>query len=136
MLKHKLWLCLPPFLFALLDAGLTLHGQPAPYWQGDYSSPRELNPAGAWLLRQHPFAFATAVLCWAVCFSAVILRLPARPAYWFAVLVTLGHTAGVTSWLVRLGPSGMLIALLFLLIAERFARLCWRTSPEKIAGTN
>jgi hypothetical protein len=136
MLKRKLWLCLPPFLFALLDAGMTLHGQSAPYWQGDYSSPQELNPVGAWLLRRHPFAFATVVLCWAVCFSAVILRLPPRPAFWFAAVVTLGHVAGVTSWLVRLGPGGIFLALLFLLVAERLTHYCWRAAPEKIAGPN
>jgi hypothetical protein len=125
-MRRKLWLCLPPFLFALLDAGLTLYGQPDPYWQGDYSYPLELNPAGFWLLHRHPLAFATGVVCWAVCFSALILRLSPRPAFWFALLLTLGHGVGVTSWLLRLGPGGYVLALLFLLAAERLTRYCWR----------
>lgn len=104
-MTRKLWLCLPPFLFALLDAGLTLHGQPDPYWSGDYSHPLELNPVGAWLLRQHPLTFALGTFGWALGFSTIILTLPARPAFWLAVLLALGHGVGVASWLLRLGPT-------------------------------
>jgi hypothetical protein len=135
-MTRKLWLCLPPFQFAILDAGLTPHGQPDPYWAGDYSRPLELNPVGAWLLRQHPLTFALGTLSWALGFGTIILILPARPAFWLAVLLALGHGVGVASWLLRLGPTGFLLALLFLLAAERLARICWRHGPYNLRGAS
>jgi hypothetical protein len=134
-MTRRLCLCLPPFLFALLDAGLTLHGQPHPYWSGDFSQPLELNPVGAWLLRQHPLTFALGVLCWALGVCTIIMILPARPAFWLAVLLALGHGVGVASWLLRLGPTGFPLALLFLLAAERLVRICWRRGTYNRLGT-
>jgi hypothetical protein len=45
-MSQALRLCLPPFAFALLDAGMTLLGQPSSYWQGDFSTALEWNPVG------------------------------------------------------------------------------------------
>jgi hypothetical protein len=128
-MSRKLWLCLPPLLIALLDAALTLHGQSEPYWSGDFSQPLELNPVGAWLLLQGPLTFALGVLFYALGLCSIMLILPGRPAFWLAVLMVLGHGVGVASWLLRLGPTGFLLALFFLLTTERLARLCWRSVP-------
>ncbi|HKA86706.1 MAG TPA: hypothetical protein VKE22_03535, partial [Haliangiales bacterium] len=55
-----------PCLFALLlDDGLTLHGQPAEYWAGDYAQTTEGAPFYRKLYAWHPAAAVCGHLVWA-----------------------------------------------------------------------
>jgi hypothetical protein len=42
------------------------------------------------------------------------------------VLVAVGHAAGGSSWLVRAGSGGWLLATAYLAVASQASRWCWR----------
>jgi hypothetical protein len=116
------WLCAGPAAFCLLDAAVTLAGQPAAYWQGDFAAAVEFNPAGLWLLRWHPAVFGAALLAWLVLFAGLILWLPGGWARGLSLAVLFGHTLGLASWAVGRAPYGWLVCVgLFLLAAEVMA---------------
>ena len=101
MRQSRLWLCVGPVAFCLLDVGLTLHGQPVEYWHGDYGTAFEGNPFFRWFLQQHPFAGLGIVVAWISVFSLAILWLPTKLARVAAFTVLFGHTLGAASWLVH-----------------------------------
>ena len=59
----------------------------------------ELCPDANRLLHVHPAAFLAGVALWMVMYSALILLLPRWFALVVAATVTIGHTAGVLSWI-------------------------------------
>src|SRR6266705_1942933 len=90
MQRSRLWLCVAPVAFCLLDVGLTLRGQPAEYWQGDYGTAFEGNPFFRWFLQQHPFAGLGIAVAWISVFSLAILWLPTKLARVGAFTVLFG----------------------------------------------
>lgn len=93
-------LCLPPLALALVDGTLTLVGQSAAYWAGQYSDVNEMSPTFHHLLAVHPLAFAGGFALWAAAFVGLILLLPETLALLVAIAVTFGHTAGASTWLL------------------------------------
>jgi hypothetical protein len=119
MRRHRLWLCLPPVLLALLDGALTLAGQPAQYWSGDFAARRELNPFFDFLLAWHPGAFLAGLAVWCLGIGIVILFAPWRVSFLAALLFTLGHACGAGSWIVEAGAAGWVLAIALLVASER-----------------
>jgi hypothetical protein len=99
MRRDRLWLCLAPAVLCLLDKGLTLWGQPAEYWAGDYARHDEANPVTAWFLGWHPAGLAASFALWVAVFGGLVAVLPARPARVVALAVTMGHATGAGTWL-------------------------------------
>ena len=97
--RRLLGLCLPPVLFCLLDAAVTLLGQSAQYWAGNYAQVNEGSPTFHDLLQIHPAAFAVGTLVWIMVFVVGILLLPGTLALIVSIVVTFGHTAGAATWL-------------------------------------
>ncbi len=93
-------LCLPPAAAASLDAVLTLRGQSAEYWAGNYAWVNELSPSFHHWLSFHPLVFAVGFLGWVLVFAALILLLPRTLALATSLAVTVGHTWGATTWLL------------------------------------
>jgi hypothetical protein len=94
-----------PCLFALcLDTGLTLHGQPAEYWAGDYSQTTEGAPFYRRLYAWHPAAAGCGHLIWAGVLGGLLILLPEVLAVVLAIAVVFGHTAGAYTWI-----QGMLL---------------------------
>jgi hypothetical protein len=91
-------LCLPPATAASLDAALTLRGQSAEYWAGNYAQVNELSPTFHHLLAYHPLAFVAGFLGWMFIFAAMILLLPRTLALAMSLAVSIGHTWGATTW--------------------------------------
>ena len=120
------WLLLPAVVVYAVDVGLTLAGQDAAYWQGDYSLAIEGNPLAYPLLAHSPWLFIGAALVWAVLFSTVILLWRHRAAEWLAVLNTVGHTFGGACWLARLDAVGWALTVLYLVSVTLGMRWCWR----------
>src|SRR4051794_27046312 len=110
--RGRLWLAMPPLLLCALDGLLTLTGQPAAYWAGDFTAARELNPLFDLLLRQHPIAFLTGLAVWLTVLALAVLLLPRRLAFLAAFAGAFGHTWGATSWVVAFGVVGWLLAVL------------------------
>src|SRR4051794_29710985 len=91
---RRLWLALPPLLVCLADQVMTLSGQPAAYWAGDYSKPQEGSPQGYWLLAQHPLAYVAGAAGYMFAFTVVIMFLPRLMAQMLAVGLVMGHAWG------------------------------------------
>jgi hypothetical protein len=122
----RLRLCAGPLGFCLLDATLTLLGQPAAYWGGDLLAAREANPAGLWLLHLHPLAFPAGVLTSLSLYALLLARLPANLARVAAFLILFLHGVGASTWLLRGGAAGYMLAALLLLAASWVLERCWR----------
>jgi hypothetical protein len=117
-MRHRLGFCLAPAVFCLLDAGLTLHGQPAAYWAGQFGQAVEANPPFLWLLRLHPLGFAAGVLGWLGVLVSLVLLLPEGVVRALAFVALFAHTLGAGSWLVHAGGSGWLACVGLLVLAR------------------
>jgi hypothetical protein len=98
--RRLLGLCLPPLVLCTLDVSMTLIGQSAAYWAGNYSRVIESSPTFNHLLQAHPLAFVAGCLVWAALFVAVILLLPDFLALVASIAVTFAHTVGASTWLI------------------------------------
>jgi hypothetical protein len=125
-LFRRLWLLLPDLGLYAADVALTLAGQPAAYWGGDYSQAVEHNPLAYPILAWHPFGFIGAGLSWAVVFSAVIVLWRNRVSDWIAVLLAFGHAVGGSTWLARHGFLGLIAAIAYLAVTSRISGACWQ----------
>ena len=70
--RRFLGLCIPPLAFCAFDASITLAGQSADYWSGNYAEVNEASPTFNHLLHIHPTAFAVGTLAWAAMFASII----------------------------------------------------------------
>lgn len=125
--RNKLLMCCGPVAACLCDLTVTLSGQSAEYWNGDWSAVTEGNPIPHWLLSQHPLALCSGIAVWIVIFCAAILwlRLPVARVVAFAVM--LGHATAASTWLLRMQPFGILYAIVLLLVLKQFDRFIWMT---------
>ena len=136
---QRLLLCVPPITLCAFDGCMTLWGQPAAYWAGDYATVQEGNPLAAWFLAVHPLAFAAAGVPYVVLVAGAILWLPWRWSEAAAVLVSLSHMVGVIAWtdvLAResLGPWALLIPTSVVLLAVAWWRCGRRLGREQAKG--
>jgi hypothetical protein len=127
MPKNRWCLCVGPVLFCVLDGCLTLRGQSAEYWSGDFRLAEELNPLGLWALERHPIVFAIVLCCWIGVFAASILFLPTNLAMLVSFAVQMGHTLGASSWVIR--EYGWLACVPVLIASRLVLDLAWR-APE------
>jgi hypothetical protein len=81
------------------DIGLTMHGQPAEYWAGDYSQTTEGAPFFRKLYKRHPLVAAAGDVLWAAIILTWILLLPEVLAVILTIAIVFGHTAGGYTWL-------------------------------------
>lgn len=135
MRQRLLGLCLAPVLLCALDGSVTLAGQSAEYWAGNYAVANEGSPTFNHLLQFHPSAFATGLAVWAAIFVVVLLLLPETPALILSIAVTFGHTAGAATWLLFGYKYGYQACnALFLTTAIVLGlgiRNGWRARPDK-----
>ncbi len=134
-------LCLAPAATASLDAALTLRGQSAEYWAGNYTRVNELSPTFHHLLAYHPLAFVVGFLGWVLIFATMILLLPRTLALAMSLAVTIGHTWGATTWLLHRFHYGYqaceaLFVLTALVLALGIERI-WGAGgkPAELAGS-
>ena len=123
---QRLWLFLPPVVLCVVDAALTLRGQPREYWSGDFSQALEFNPLGHVLLAHHPLTFAIGVAVYLAFFLMLVQLLSARLAIFIAFALSIGHAIGGAGWLMREGVVGCLLALGLIVAAERLVGLSWQ----------
>lgn len=128
---QRLWLFLPPVVLCVVDAALTLRGQPREYWSGDFSHALEFNPLGHVLLAHHPLTFAIGVAIYLTFFLMLVQLLSARLAIFTTFALSVGHAIGGAGWLVREGMIGCLLALGLIVAAERLVGFsCIKASVE------
>jgi hypothetical protein len=97
--RRLLGLGLPCLLAFSFDIGMTMYGQPAEYWAGDYSQTNEGSPFFRNLFQVHPGAAAGGEALWAAIIIVGIVLLPEVLATIAAVAIVFGHTAGGFTWL-------------------------------------
>ena len=113
------------------DIGLTLAGQSAEYWAGDYSLANEGNPFAYPVLARSPWLFLAGGVVWGVVVAAVVLLWRHRAGEWLGVLCTLGHAFGGACWLARYGAVGWVLVILYLVAVTLGLRWC-RTCPRSL----
>ena len=97
--RRLVGLGLPCLLALLLDTTLTLRGQPADYWAGDYAVTTEGGPFFRPAYALHPRAAVLGHGLWAGLFLTLLVLLPEVPAVVLTIVVTFTHVAGARSWL-------------------------------------
>jgi hypothetical protein len=127
---NRLRLSAGPLTFCVLDATLTLIGQPEAYWTGDRLAAREANPLGLWLLHLDPLAFVAGVGVALGVYALLLVRAPVNLARVIAFVILFLHAVGAATWLVRLGVSGYVLAVLLLLVASRVLVFGWQGRKE------
>lgn len=133
--QRLLGLCLPPLVFCAADGAMTLVGQPPRYWAGDYAAVNEGAPSFNQLLQIHPAAFAAGLIIWEATLVGLILLLPDALALIVSIAATLGHTFGVSTWLLwRYHYSYQICDALFFFSAVVLGlgiRFGWQASPAQ-----
>ena len=99
MRRRFLGLCLPAMIFCVVDLTLTLFGQSADYWAGDYSKADERSPTFEHLLQISPLADVAGTAVWIGVFVGIILLLPDILTLIVSIAVTLGHVVGACTWI-------------------------------------
>jgi hypothetical protein len=134
--RRLLGMGLPCLLALLLDTGLTLHGQPAEYWAGDYARTTEGAPFFRKLYVLHPLAGIAGVGAWAGIALSLLVLLPEVPAVVFAIAIVFGHTAGAYTWVGSLSAAWYQIANgMFLASAAVLGvGLHWAVRSSALAG--
>jgi hypothetical protein len=115
-----------PLAFCLLDATLTLFGQPEAYWSGDLLAAREANPLGRWLLHLDPLAFVAGAAGSLALYALLLVRLPENQARVTAFAILFLYAVGASTWLLRWGMPGYTMAVLLLLAASRVLVHAWQ----------
>ena len=129
--RRLIGLCLVPVLLAFVDDSATLAGQPAAYWEGDYSQVREGTPGFRILLTYGPLPYLAGSAVWVLAFVGMILMLPPTLALAVCFQFTLGHAMGAFSWLNSL-PNGRTLPIFINAIAAlglAFGIRYWWTGP-------
>jgi len=133
--RRLLGLCLPPLLAWGLDVTLTLVGQSADYWAGNYAAVNEASPTFNQLLQIHPMAFVLGDLVWAAVFVGIILLLPDTLALIISIAVTFGHTIGAATWMLWRFEYRYQASLALLLgssvVLGLGVRYGWRAAPAE-----
>ena len=96
---RRLWLCLPPALFTLIDYAVTVRGQPDAYWSGDYDAAFEGNPVVRWCMTAHPWLFHGLTFVWIASFSAFIVKTPRPFARLASLAIAFSHAYCVSTWM-------------------------------------
>ena len=104
-IKHRIWLCLPPFVAQVFDATMTLSGQPAAYWDGDYSLMNEFNPIYRLFLNLHPLAFVLFHVILFGVLALIIILLPLTLSKALSIYLVIANTFAGFLWLRDLGVS-------------------------------
>ena len=124
--SKKIWLCLPFILVFLCDGSITLYGQSAGYWAGNYSLSNESFPAFDWALQQHPMVFIAQSLVWVTAFCLLILALPNFLSEVTSFALVQGHTWGVMTWFVYSLQLNYYLCLLYFLGIALILVYCFR----------
>jgi hypothetical protein len=103
--KGRLWLCVPIVLTDILDATVTMLGQPPEYWQGSYKLVSEFNPIARWLLAIHPLGIVIYTILDIAVISMLILVMPLMMSKTLSAFWAIGSAKAVYNWLV--GPLHM-----------------------------
>lgn len=122
---RRIWLAVPAIALFATDVALTLRGQSAEYWSGQFDLVVEGNPVAKPILASSPWLFLGLSVAWALLLLSAISLWKHRVANGLARLVAFGHAIGAASWMLN-GPLGWAGVIVFLIIASELSARCWR----------
>jgi hypothetical protein len=125
------WLVAPVVGIYVADVALTLSGQPAEYWAGDFATVNEINPVGHALLRLGPWPFLGATAAWLAALVLLTLYWRHRLAEVAVKVLTVGHAVGGACWVARHGGWWFVAAAGFLGVAAVLTLWCWQQKDGK-----
>ena len=105
MKMSRLWLCLPPTLFAGIDYVVTMRGQPHDYWSGNYEAAFEANPVVRWCMTVHPWMFHGLTVLWLLAFCVFIVKTPRALAHFAMLAIGYSHAFCICTWLYQSGDG-------------------------------
>ena len=97
--RRLIGLGLPCLLCWMLDVSLTLHGQPAEYWAGDYTRTTEGGPFFRRLYSTHPSAGVGGQLLAIGLVAILLVIVPEVLAVVVAIASVTANTYGATTWI-------------------------------------
>jgi hypothetical protein len=123
----SLWIVLPAIVVTLADWAVTFIFQPPIYWSGAFEARSEISPLGHGLLGIHPLAFSAFMVIYILVIVALVLFLKSPWNKVVALVVIVGHTAGIYGWLKDRNywsafPVFFLVGLMTV--------LCWQKADE------
>lgn len=133
MWKSKAWFCIPPIILCLIDSTITLVGQSAKYWQGNYFVANEECPPMRAMLQTHPLAFEAVIFAWIIAFVVVILLVPRWLGRSLSIALLLGHTWGTYTWLSYRFNHGYWTMIALFLFTGILTGICYEKS-ERLAA--
>jgi hypothetical protein len=77
-----------------------------------------------------PWLFAGLAVVWMAIFSAVVLFWRHPAAVGIAVLIAVAHAIGGASWVMRVGPWGLLAAGVYIAVTAQAAGWFWRRAAK------
>src|SRR5262245_25095332 len=134
MVSRRFWLIGPAVAVLAIDVALTLGGQSAGYWAGNFHEAVEGNPLAFPLLARGPWVFAAVAAAWGVALVLVLGWWRHAASDWIAALVALGHAVGGSSWLARFGEWGWVAAIAYLAAVSEITRWGWRRARREVIG--
>ena len=129
----RVWLLLPVAIVGLLDIALTLIGQSASYWSGNYQEVLEANPFAMPFLVRSPWLFLGSAIGFLALMCGLLLLWKHRIANSFAIFMAVSHTLGGSAWLLRVMGWGA--AVVYLVLAAQLMLFCWRRYHSSSAAS-
>ena len=135
MRRYRLWLCVPVVIMVALDHGLTLWGQSAEYWAGDYTQVNEASEALAGELRIHLLAFVMTSIALTLFWCTIILLVPKRAAMVIALTLAQANSFGAGTWVVRHFPDPGGVLFFLFLLPSILVMIAWTHQERELAAT-
>jgi hypothetical protein len=125
--RTSFWLVLPAIVCTLADWAATFIFQPPAYWTGAFEARSEISPLGRGLLSIHPVAFSVFMIAWILIIVILVFTLKNPWNKVVALVVIIGHTAGIYGWLKDRSYWSAFPVFLFVGL---MTVLCWQKADE------
>ena len=123
----SLWLVLPAVVVTLADWAVTFFLQPPAYWTGAFEARSEISPLGYRLLGIHPLVFSAFMAIYILVIVALVLFLKSPWNKVVALVVIVGHTAGIYGWLK---DRSYWSAIPVFFLVGLMTVLCWQKAED------
>ena len=110
----------PCLLLWLFDVIVTLVGQSAWYWAGDFSEAKELNPLFFWFLSKGPEVFIIATVAYIFLLVVILFLVPLRIGIMTTYIASIVHMVGVAGWMLQMNVRivGLILTILLFIFVK------------------
>lgn len=112
-------------MLCLMDATVTLMGQPDQYWSDGFSKVNEANPAARFALSLSPMHFAIEQMFYIAFWCGIILLGHPKLAFVVSLWVTIVHLVGTFYWVYLVFRWNYFEVSALFFIVSLMLSLCW-----------